>query len=78
MVDLGGAVRGYAGVFAAVSRRQFLEDEQAEELGAALFDLRVGANVYSAVEIDNGELILYHVRTLLFIEKRCRPELIKS
>lgn len=39
MVDLRGAVRGHAGVFAAVPRRQFLEDEKAEELGASLFNL---------------------------------------
>lgn len=40
VVDLGGTVRRHAGVFTAVPRRQFLEDEQTEELSASLFDLR--------------------------------------
>jgi len=39
MVHLCGTIRGYASVFAAVPRRQFLEDEEAKKLSSSLFDL---------------------------------------
>lgn len=45
VIHLGSAVGRYASVLAAVPRRQFLEDEQTEELCASLFDLHDAGSI---------------------------------